>query len=131
MLAAAAQAAGETTVLAVTLLTSLGPEDATAIGFGGTPRDIVTRLAALAIDAGADGVVCSAHEVRDLRARHGSSPVLVVPGIRTGRSDDDQSRTGSARAAIDAGADLIVVGRPITAAKDPVAAARALSQELA
>jgi orotidine-5'-phosphate decarboxylase len=82
--------------------------------------------------AGADGVVCSAHEVQSLRAALGPLAVLVVPGIRpAGTASDDQARTLTPREAAAAGADWLVVGRPITRAADPAAAAAAIVAEMA
>jgi len=92
----------------------------------------VLRLARLALGAGADGLVCSAHEASMLRDALGSAPVLVVPGIRpAGAIAGDQARTMSPREAVDAGADWIVVGRPITGSADPAAAAAAIAAEIA
>lgn len=131
MVKAAVAAAGDVVVLAVTVLTSLAQPDLDAVGIRGPAGDAVVRLAALALDAGVGGLVCSPHEVGLLRREFGADPVLVVPGIRPEGSDDgDQRRTSSARAALDAGADVLVVGRPITAAPDPRAAARALAEEI-
>jgi orotidine-5'-phosphate decarboxylase len=137
MVAAAVDAAGHAvTVLAVTVLTSLDDHALDAIGLRGPARDAVVRLAGLALAAGADGLVCSPHEVAALREEFGArldgGPLLVVPGIRaTGEAHGDQRRTMSAQEALGAGADLIVVGRPITAAPNPAAAAAALRSEIA
>jgi orotidine-5'-phosphate decarboxylase len=119
-------------VLAVTVLTSLGSAELEEVGTTGTLQDQVMRLAELALGAGVSGLVCSALEVPALRARFGGSseegPLIVVPAIRApGAPADDQRRALSAREAIDAGADIIVVGRPITGATDPGAAARRLA----
>jgi orotidine-5'-phosphate decarboxylase len=136
MIAAAVEAAGHSlTVLAVTVLTSLDDHALDAIGVAGPPRDAVLRLAGLALAAGADGLVCSPHEVAALRGEFGDrldgGPLLVVPGIRSaGEALSDQKRTLSATEALAAGADLVVVGRPITAAPDPAAAAQALLAEI-
>lgn len=136
MIAAAVDAGGHSlTVLAVTVLTSLDDHALGAIGMGGSPRDAVLRLAGLALAAGAEGLVCSPQEVGALREEFGArldgGPFLVVPGIRArGEAQGDQRRTMSATEALDAGADLIVVGRPITAAPDPAAAAAALLAEV-
>lgn len=100
-------------LLAVTLLTSLDDEDLASIGHADVPTT-VTRLAELAIDAGADGVVCSGHEVASLRKLHPDA-VLMVPGIRLAPDGSDQKRVVTPRAAMDAGASYIVVGRAITA----------------
>jgi orotidine-5'-phosphate decarboxylase len=118
-------------LLAVTVLTSLDAEALHATGVAGGPRQQVLRLARLALDAGADGLVCSAHEVAMLRDALGSTPVLVVPGIRPAGSDrGDQARTMTPREASDAGADWLVVGRPITQAANPATAAAAIVAEL-
>ena len=135
MVRAAVDVSGETTVLAVTILTSLDASELGRLGFAGSAQDAVLRLAEVAIEAGAPGLVCSPLEVGALRKRFGASddggPLLVVPGIRSGRSEgDDQRRTLTAREAVDRGADVIVVGRPITGAEDPVAAAAAFLQEV-
>ncbi len=119
-------------LLAVTVLTSLDSSALHATGVAGGPRQQVLRLARLALGAGADGLVCSAHEASMLRDALGSAPVLVVPGIRpAGAIAGDQARTMSPREAVDAGADWIVVGRPITGSADPAAAAAAIAAEIA
>lgn len=119
-------------LLAVTVLTSLDSSSLHATGVAGGPRQQVLRLARLAMAAGADGLVCSAHEAAMLRDSLGEGPVLVVPGIRPAGSDaGDQARTMTPSEAAQAGADWIVVGRPITASPDPAAAAAAIAQELA
>lgn len=108
---------------AVTVLTSLSAPDLPEIGLSGTPEENVLRLAGLAQAAGLDGVVCSAQEARALRAALGEGFVLVTPGIRM--ADDaagDQSRVVTPRAAIEAGATYLVVGRPVTRAVDPATA---------
>ncbi len=119
-------------LLGVTVLTSL---DSAALASGGVPdglRAQVLRLARIALDAGADGLVCSPHEVAMLRDAFGAGPVLVVPGIRpAGHASGDQARTMTPREAALAGADWLVVGRPITAAPDPAAAAAAIVAEIA
>ena len=136
MLRAAREAAGDVVVLGVTVLTSLDEEALTRIGYGSSVESTVLRLAELALEAGLTGLVCSPREVAAVRARFGErssgGPLLVVPGIRaTDAGSDDQRRTLPPRAAIDAGADVLVIGRPITAASDPAAAARSLLEELA
>ncbi len=121
-----------TQLLAVTVLTSLDAEALHATGVAGGPRQQVLRLARLALSAGAHGLVCSPHEVAMLRDALGTTPVLVVPGIRpAGSPAGDQARTMTPRAAMEAGADWIVVGRPITSAADPAAAAAAIALEIA
>ncbi len=119
-------------LLAVTVLTSLDSSALHATGVAGGPRQQVLRLARLALAAGADGLVCSAHEASMLRDALGGGPVLVVPGIRPpGSVAGDQARTMTPREAVDAGADWIVVGRPITSSADPAAAAAAIAAEIA
>lgn len=111
-------------LLGVTVLTSLDESDLHLLGIGRGTTAQVTALAELALDAGLDGLVCSPAEVAVLRRRFGREPLLVVPGIRPAPGADDQKRTMDPRAAVELGADLLVVGRPLTAAPDPVAAAR-------
>ncbi len=136
MMEAAAQAASEAgaerpLVLAVTVLTSLDDGDMASIGVAGPVGDQVRRLALLARDCGLDGVVCSAAEAADLRHALGPDFTLVVPGIRpAGASADDQKRVVSPADARAAGADYLVVGRPITGADDPPGAARAIIDEI-
>ena len=136
MVRAAAHVSGENlNVLAVTILTSLDERGLARIGIEGSMGDAVLRLSQLALGAGADGLVCSPNEVGRLRSEFGTvregGPMLVVPGIRpVGAEVDDQKRTLGPREAVAAGADLIVVGRPITEAEDPAAAARAINDEV-
>jgi orotidine-5'-phosphate decarboxylase len=123
-------------VLAVTVLTSLDDASLAEIGIAGPAPDAVLRLTELALGAGVDGLVCSPLEVAAIRSRFGSSseggPLLVVPGIRpAGSAAHDQRRTLSAADALAAGADIIVVGRPITAAASPQSAAAELAREIA
>lgn len=119
-------------LLAVTVLTSLDAAAIGRIGLAGTPAEATLRLARLSLANGADGLVCSPREVATLRAELGPKPVLVVPGIRpTGGSAGDQARTGAAGATIAAGADYLVVGRPIREAPDPRTAAEQLVREIA
>ncbi len=118
-------------LLAVTVLTSLEEPDLAALGMTGNVTDRVLRLAAMALEAGIDGLVCSPLEVAAVRARFGDAPLLVVPGIRATAGEDDQKRTASASAALAAGADILVIGRPITAAADPAAAADGIRRSLA
>ncbi|MCS6854036.1 MAG: orotidine-5'-phosphate decarboxylase [Elioraea sp.] len=130
--AAEAAAGQRPLLLAVTVLTSLDEQDLAAVGLAGPAEAAVLRLARLALAAGADGLVCSAREVAALRAAFGPGPALVVPGIRPeGSPADDQRRTITPREAVAAGADWLVVGRPITRAADPVAAARGIAASLA
>ena len=123
---AAVEGAPDTAVAAVTVLTSLSQADLDRIGLAGSMSDAVRRLAVLAVDAGARGLVCSPQEVAAVRAEVGPGILLITPGIRpAGASADDQARTATPEAALRAGADLLVIGRPITAASDPGAAAAA------
>jgi orotidine-5'-phosphate decarboxylase len=119
-------------VIAVTVLTSLDQKSLEQIGISGNPGSLVARLARAAADCGLDGVVASPHEIQVVRETISSSNFLIVtPGIRS-QSDlsDDQKRTLSAAAAINAGADYLVVGRPILRAADPFAAAVRLAVEI-
>ena len=119
-------------LIAVTILTSLGQEDLGEIGFPGTPAQNVVRLATLAEQSGLDGVVCSPLEVAPLRSQLSSSFKLVTPGVRpAGASSDDQKRIMTPGDAIRAGASYLVVGRPITAATDPLASLEAINAEVA
>jgi orotidine-5'-phosphate decarboxylase len=130
--AAVRGAGGRLRVLAVTVLTSLDGAALDAIGLAGPPEAAVVRLARLAIGAGADGLVCSPREVAAVRAAVGPGPLLVVPGVRpAGSAHGDQARVATPAEAVRAGADVIVVGRPLRDAPDPVAAARAIAAELA
>lgn len=132
MIAAAREAsegarAARPLILAVTVLTSLDAAALAATGVPDAPADQVLRLARLAVSAGADGLVCSPQEVALLRAALGPDVTLVVPGIRpVGSAAGDQARVTTPSEAVSAGADWIVVGRPITAAADPAAAAAAI-----
>lgn len=135
MAAAADRLAGLQTgplLIGVTILTSLGGDDLQEIGYAGTPAENVSRLAALAEDSGLDGVVCSPLEVEMLRAERASGFVLVTPGVRpAGSSVDDQKRIMTPGDAIAAGASYLVVGRPITAARDPLASLSSINDEVA
>jgi orotidine-5'-phosphate decarboxylase len=118
-------------LIAVTVLTSLSDADLAAVGQLPPARDQVLRLAALAKDCRLDGVVCSAHEIAPLRQALGEDFLLVVPGIRpAGSALGDQQRVMGPREARDAGASILVIGRPITAASDPGEAARAIAENL-
>jgi len=118
-------------VIAVTVLTSLGDDDLAAIGQQGPAADQVRRLAALAQEAGLDGVVCSPQEIELLRRDCGRDFVLVTPGIRpAGAAAGDQKRVMTPAEAVRRGADSLVIGRPITAAEDPAAAARAIAADI-
>lgn len=110
-------------LIAVTILTSLHDDELTAVGLSGNAKDNVLRLANLAHDSGLDGVVCSPREIQPIRAQLPESFQLVTPGIRpAGSASDDQTRTLTPEQALLAGANYLVIGRPITAASDPVAA---------
>lgn len=118
-------------ILAVTVLTSLGHEDLDEIAAGSVPEDQALRLAKLAARAGLDGVVASPEEIAPIRRDLGSAFLIVTPGIRPAGADaNEQKRRATPAAAIQAGADYLVVGRPITEAPDPVAAADAIVREL-
>ena len=128
MLEAAVKARDEsdnksTKLIAVTVLTSLDDNDIKEIGYRENSEGLVLRLASLAKDSGLDGVVCSAKEISLIKEKLGKDFILVVPGIRL--KDDnknDQKRLTSPKNAIDSGADLLVIGRPITDSKDPLKA---------
>jgi orotidine-5'-phosphate decarboxylase len=133
MLRDAAQAARDSGILlaAVTVLTSLSRADLAATGLDAEPADQVVRLALLARDCGVPGVVCSPLEVPLVRQACGEDFLLVVPGVRpAGAEAGDQKRIMTPRQAAQAGADFIVVGRPVTGEKDPAAAAQAILAEL-
>lgn len=129
--AEAAQAPGAPRLLAVTVLTSMDAGELEATGVHGTPAEQVVRLAKLAKDSGIDGMVCSPEEVAAVRAATGPETILVVPGIRpAGSAADDQKRLATPAETIARGASILVVGRPITRASDPAAAARAILNEI-
>ncbi len=133
MMKAAAEARGNarTKILGVTILTSLDDSDLTATGQNGPVATQVVRLAKLAQASGIDGVVCSPQEVALIREACGPKFLLVVPGIRpAGAAIGDQKRVQTPRSAVEAGADYLVIGRPITEAPDPAAAAKAILAEL-
>jgi orotidine-5'-phosphate decarboxylase len=128
---AAVQGAPDTTIAAVTVLTSLSQADLERIGMLGPMSDAVRRLATLAVGAGARGLVCSPQEVAAVRAEVGPDITLITPGIRpVGASAHDQARTATPEEALRAGANLLVIGRPITGAPDPGAAAAAIAAPL-
>ena len=144
MLEAAAQAisagvpmgADRPRLLAVTLLTSLDAKTVREVGIGGPPKTRVQKLAKLSQKAGVDGVVASVQEAIAIRKACGGEFLIVTPGVRPKGKDaeakkDDQARTATPREAIRAGADFIVVGRPILAAPDPRAAAEEIVDEIA
>jgi len=141
MLRAARDAADETAaalgiarplLVGVTVLTSLSPADLKDLGINASSvEEQVARLLDLVLAAGLDGVVASPREAAQVRRRAGPGLRIVTPGVRpAGAADDDQRRTATAAEAIEAGADLIVVGRPVIRAPDPAAAARQLVREI-
>lgn len=118
-------------LIAVTVLTSMGPADLAGIGIRETPAEMVLRLAALAQESGLDGVVCSAQEAGLLRQQRGPDFCLVTPGIRPATAAaDDQARIMTPRAALEAGSSYLVIGRPITQAADPLRALQDINLEL-
>ena len=118
-------------VAAVTVLTSLGDDDLSALGVPGPVSDVVRRMAVLAVAAGARGLVCSPQEVAAVRAEVGPDVMLITPGVRPPGADlHDQTRVATPEEAIRAGADLLVIGRPITGASDPGAAAAAVAASI-
>ena len=140
MLRAAGDAARETAaklgitppkVIGVTVLTSLSNEDLAAVGQQPAAADQVRRLAALTKSCGLDGVVCSPHEIAQLRRDLGPDFLLVTPGVRPSwAAAGDQKRVMEPREAMAAGADFLVIGRPITGAADPAEAARRIALEI-
>lgn len=135
MLSAAREAvpAGKKTrLIAVTLLTSMGPDDLQDIGLYDQPEVVVTRLTQLTRDCGLDGVVCSAREAAGLRQMAGKDFCLVTPGIRLANAvQDDQSRIATPCQAIKDGADYLVIGRPVTQAVDPLKVLQQISDDIA
>ncbi len=131
MVRAAVEAAPDTVIAAVTVLTSLSPADLDATGLAGPVPDAVRRLAVLGVSAGARALVCSPREVAAVRAEVGPGITLITPGVRpAGAATHDQARTATPEEALGAGADLLVIGRPITGAPDPGAAAAAIAAPL-
>ncbi len=119
-------------LVAVTILTSMGAEDITEIGLPGTPADNVTRLAMLAASSGMDGVVCSPLEAGLIRPQVGAGFLLVTPGVRPkSAASDDQKRVMTPLDAMTSGADYLVIGRPITAAPDPLHSLQSIQAEIA
>jgi orotidine-5'-phosphate decarboxylase len=124
-------------LLAVTLLTSMDHKSMKEVGIGGVPKAHVVKLAQLAKKSGVDGVVASVQEARSIRKACGREFLIVTPGVRPKEKNgasaghDDQARTATPTEAIKAGADFIVVGRPILTAEDPRAAAQAIVDEIA
>lgn len=131
MIRAAVDAAPDVAIAGVTVLTSMSQGDLDAVGLLGPPRDAVRRLAALAVGAGARALVCSPQEVAAVRSEVGEGIVLITPGVRPIGADlADQARVATPEKALADGADLLVIGRPITGAADPGAAAAAIAQSL-
>ncbi len=118
-------------LLGVTILTSMDERALREVGISGSPGSRALELARLAKESGMDGVVASAHEVEAIRAACGREFLIVVPGVRPANSAaNDQSRVATPGAAIRAGADYLVIGRPITAAANPAAAAKEIVREM-
>ena len=131
MIRAAVEAAPGTPIAAVTALTSLNGEDLDRIGVPGGIADWVLRLAAMAVEAGASGLVCSPREVAAVRDEVGPGITLITPGVRPAGADrHDQARVATPEEALRSGADLLVIGRAITGAPDPGAAAAAIAASL-
>ncbi len=130
---AAVPGKGAMKLLAVTVLTSVDEAEVQEMGWSGPVQELVSRRAWKAMDAGIDGLICSAQEAVGLRRELGTAPILITPGIRaeSERGSDDQKRTMTLAQAFRAGADYIVVGRPIRNALDPRAAAEAMQREIA
>ncbi|MFJ6213701.1 orotidine-5'-phosphate decarboxylase [Streptomyces sp. NPDC092296] len=131
MIRAAAEALPQTRITAVTVLTSMSEQDLDAIGLAGPALDAVRRLAVLSVEAGARALVCSPREVAAVRAAVGPEVQLITPGVRpAGAALGDQTRVATPEQALADGADLLVIGRPITGATDPGAAAGAIAAAL-
>jgi orotidine-5'-phosphate decarboxylase len=131
MVRAAVEAAPDVTIAGVTVLTSLDEDDLDAIGLAGPALDAARRLAVVAVGAGARALVCSPREVAAIRAEVGPGITLITPGVRPAGSDaQDQARFATPEQALADGADLLVVGRPITGAADPAAAAARIAMAL-
>lgn len=131
MIRAAADALPNTRVTAVTILTSMDEAALRSIGITDTPLEAAVRLARLAVDAGARAIVCSPLEVAAIRAAVPADVILITPGVRPAGADaGDQKRIATPQQAIADGADLVVIGRPITGAADPAAAAAAIGADL-
>ncbi|MFM8515560.1 MAG: orotidine-5'-phosphate decarboxylase [Actinomycetota bacterium] len=132
MVGAAVAALPETRITAVTILTSLDEADLARVGIAGPADRAAVRLARLAVDAGAGAIVCSPLEVRAIRDAVGPDVTLITPGVRpAGGPAQDQARVTTPEQALAEGADLLVIGRPITEAPDPGAAAAVLAARLA
>lgn len=119
MISAAATALPDTKITAVTILTSMSPEDLLAVGFEKTAEELAVRMAKMAVDAGARAIVCSPHEVAAIRKNVPSDVTLITPGVRPlGADVGDQSRVATPKEAISNGANIVVIGRPITGAEN-------------
>ena len=131
MVRAAVDAADGICIAAVTVLTSMDESALDAVGLAGPSLDAVKRLAVLAVGSGAGALVCSPHEVAAVRAEVGPDVVLITPGVRPAGADvQDQARVATPEQALADGADLLVIGRPITGAADPGAAAARIAASL-
>jgi orotidine-5'-phosphate decarboxylase len=124
---------GALQLLAVTVLTSVDEKEVQEMGWNGAVEDLVLQRARVAIEAGIDGLIASGQEAARLRRELGDKPILITPGIRAAseKGSDDQKRTMTLEQAFRAGADYVVVGRPIRNAPDPKAAAEAMQREIA
>ena len=132
MVKAAVEALPDTYVTAVTILTSLSQEQLAAMGWNGTAQDIVKRLASQSVTAGARAIVCSPQEVSAVRAEVGPEIILITPGVRPAGSDaGDQKRIATPEQALADGANLLVIGRPITAAGNIAEAAASIASNIA
>ncbi len=119
MINAAATALPNTKITAVTILTSMSPQDLIAVGFEKTAEELAVRMAKMAVEAGARAIVCSPHEVAAIRANVPSDVTLITPGVRPiGADVGDQSRVATPQEAIANGANIVVIGRPITGAQN-------------
>ncbi|MFD8561822.1 orotidine-5'-phosphate decarboxylase [Streptosporangium canum] len=131
MIQAAVEALPDTQIAAVTVLTSLSDADLERIGVAGPSDDAVRRLAVMAVGAGAQALVCSPREVATVRAEVGPDITLITPGVRpVGAASQDQARVATPEQALADGADLLVIGRPITGSADPGAAAAGIAAAL-
>ncbi|BEP16026.1 orotidine-5'-phosphate decarboxylase [Acidothermaceae bacterium B102] len=131
MIRAAVEAAPDVSIACVTVLTSLDDDDLAAIGMAGPALDAARRLAVLAVAAGARALVCSPREVAAIRAEVGADITLITPGVRpAGAATQDQARVATPEQALADGADLLVIGRPITGVADPAAAAAHIAMSL-
>ncbi|WP_326821400.1 orotidine-5'-phosphate decarboxylase [Streptosporangium sp. NBC_01756] len=131
MISAAVEALPATQIAAVTVLTSLSEADLERVGIAGPSEDAVRRMSAMAVGAGAQALVCSPREVATVRAEVGPDITLITPGIRpAGAESQDQARIATPEQALADGADLLVIGRPITGAADPGAAAAGIAAAL-